>query len=319
MATTGSWYSDPATWAGIASLLGAVSSATKKGDIRFKQAPQTPEEIAAYNYAAQMAGVPNPDGSSRGTSMPSMRFVGPQISNMLQNYNTMFGDYKALDYLDPATGQTVARKEAPFKPFDFSSVALPTAQQAAPPAKAAGGPVANFNSMGDLGGGGGYVSGSEPGDSGRKQRLPNMAASPTGSPTDLMMSALTAFDPNMKGRQGYEDPIAGFWGNQGTTGGQQGDATAIADGVMGTLRDNGIIGSHGFDGSRFAQWVQSHPAILNGLKVVAGYFGGPVGAGAVQLGQWFINWYAGHNSQPKGSTAPPPATYNPTTPAGSLP
>lgn len=278
MAAT-SWYNDPQTWAALASIAGAYAQNTKKGDIRFKPVPQTPEELAAYNYAATLAGIPNPDGTSRGGAMPSMSYVGPQIQNSLQNYNSLFADYKPLNYLDPATGKEVPRNTTPFQPFDFSKVVLPGSNQPAAKQYAAGSsPIPgqltaaqyNWNGQGTPpwtlnDGGSGALSSSD-----RKERLPNVYGD-----TNALL-----------GMNGYE-----AWRGPGIdTAGLRSAWDRVPDAVR-----------------------------RGGLSAVVSFIAGGLGIppAAVALGMRGANYiYDWYRQQGVPATPPPATGYNPTMPNG---
>jgi hypothetical protein len=131
----GSWAGGLAQWAkdnpqlaaAIVAAAGtyAQSATAKTGKLDFKQQPETPEERALRIHAMRLAGVPDPTGAVLPGAMPTYKYLGPQIGNMLENINANSQAYQPLERLDVNTGQPVARAPVTTKPFDFSTVQKP--------------------------------------------------------------------------------------------------------------------------------------------------------------------------------------------------
>jgi hypothetical protein len=124
--TAATWAKDnPELVAAIVSALGGVASnaTAKKGDLRFKAQPETPEELAYRRYAETLAGM-------HGQAGPTYSYLAPQIHNTLGNLGAQSAAYQPLERLD-VNGQPVARAPVATTPFDYSSLPKPWAQPVA--------------------------------------------------------------------------------------------------------------------------------------------------------------------------------------------
>jgi hypothetical protein len=124
--TAATWAKDnPELVAAIVSALGGVASnaTAKKGDLRFKAQPETPEELAYRRYAESLAGMHGQPG-------PTYSYLAPQIHNMLGNLGAQSAAYQPLQRLD-MNGQPIARAPVATTPMDFSSLPQPWAQPVA--------------------------------------------------------------------------------------------------------------------------------------------------------------------------------------------
>lgn len=132
LSTLGAWAKDnPELVAQLVGIVGgaATNATARKGDIRFKRQPETPEEIAYRRYAEQLAGM-------HGTPGPTAAYLGPQIHNAIQNLNANSGAYQGLNMLDVATGKEIPRAPVVSTPMDYSTLPQPWVN----PAASLGGP-----------------------------------------------------------------------------------------------------------------------------------------------------------------------------------
>lgn len=107
------------------------------GSLKFKEAPQTPDERALYAYALAMSGMPGTAGGKPGApgptqpmagvqSLPTLSYLGPIIQQMLQR-NMGGAQFQPLPFQGgpgmPAPAQYGA--SAPVAPLDFQSLLAP--------------------------------------------------------------------------------------------------------------------------------------------------------------------------------------------------
>lgn len=275
-------------WIALAAALGPVLAnlTKKKGQLKFAQQPETPEEMAVRLYAQRMAGIPStPGGPTPAGAFPTLSYLGPQIQNQLQNYSAQANDYQPLARLDPITGKPQAVRQTPTNPFDYSKLQTPWTAATAAGSTATGTPMPVVPpSIGTAGGGAGGTA-IEPRANSTDRRLPNMSGD-TGS----LIGGATIFDPNMLGRGGNNPNIKPGPYGSASDGGL--DMAGLVAGI-GQIAGTGSV-------QKMIDFLVAHP----GAVTLIGSLGGPVGSGIALAANWALKHFA-------GTTPPPTVPTNP--------
>ncbi len=132
--SSGGWASIIANWVkdnpeATAALIGvaggAVNNATApKGNLQFKEVPESAYERALRLHAERLAGVPGADGKTPAGALPTYGYLGPQVDAALQNRTNAIDSYQPLQRMD-MSGNMVARPSQP-TPVKVDRSTLPT-------------------------------------------------------------------------------------------------------------------------------------------------------------------------------------------------